>query len=243
MKKPLPILTSIIVALTLITVRAQPRPPTGPNFDGAMDKLFGDNSGFSATMEMHSTDPAGKEMTMSAKMAHVEGKSRIEMDMGGIQGANMPPQAVAQMKRMGMSKTTVINRSDKNVSYMIYPDMRAYTEISAQSKSAPMSDYKVDVTKLGEESIDGHDCIKNKCVVTDPNGPTHESTVWNASDLKQFPLKIETKSENGQIMVILFKDVKLEKPDDAQFEAPSDFKKYDSMMSLMMSLGRGGAPQ
>jgi outer membrane lipoprotein-sorting protein len=243
MKKPLPILTAIIVALTLVTARAQPRPPTGPNFDGAMDKLFGFNSGFSATMEMHSTDPTGKQMTMSAKMAHADGKSRIEMDMWGTQGANMPPQVAARMKQMGMSKTTVINRSEKNVSYVIYPDMQAYTEMPAQSKYAPASDYKVEVTKLGEESIDGHACVKNKCVVTDPDGATHEYTVWNASDLKQFPLKIETKSENGQAMVMLFKDVKLEKPDDAQFEPPSDFKKYDSMMSLMMSRARGGAPQ
>jgi hypothetical protein len=44
-------------------------------------------------------------------------------------------------------------------------------------------------------------------------------------------------------MVLLFNDVKLEKPDAALFDPPADFTKYDSMMSLMMSRVRGAPPQ
>jgi len=35
-------------------------------------------------------------------------------------------------------------------------------------------------------------CVKNKVIVTDDKGDKHESTVWNATDLKNFPVKIET---------------------------------------------------
>jgi hypothetical protein len=165
------------------------------------------------------------------------------MDMSKIQGGHMPPQAAAQMKQMGMSKMTSISRGDKKLTYLIYPDMKAYMENATKEASAAPTDYKAEVTKLGEETIDGHDCIKNKVVVTGPDGVAHESTVWNASDLKQFPVKIQTSSERGMAMVMLFKDVKLDKPDAAQFELPADCTKYDNMMSLMMSRMKGAPPQ
>jgi len=51
-------------------------------------------------------------------------------------------------------------------------------------------------------------------------------------DLKKFPVKVETIQE-GNNVTMLFKDVKVSKPEAAQFEPPADFKKYDSMMSMM----------
>jgi outer membrane lipoprotein-sorting protein len=237
MNKHFPIFISLIIGLTVLTARAQSRPPTGPNIDGAMEKLFGDNNNFSATMEFQVPTPKG-EMNMSAKMAHTAGKTRIEMDMTAMQGANMPPQAMAQMKKMGMAHMVVLNNTG-GASYMIYPDMRAYVPMPGASQpTTPPSDYKVDVTKIGDDTIDGHSCVKNKCVVTGSSGPAHESTVWNATDLKNFPLKIETKSDEGQSVVMVFKDVKLDKPDDSQFDPPSGFQKYDDMMSLMMAKAR-----
>jgi outer membrane lipoprotein-sorting protein len=238
MNKHFPVLVALVVVVTMLTARAQPRPPTGPNLDGAMEKLFGENANFSATMEFRTDNPRGGQMVVTGKMAHTAGKTRMEMDMTAMPGASIPPQAIAQMQKMGMSKMVMLNNTG-GASYVIYPDMQAYVEMPKSSASSvPASDYKVDVTKIGDESIDGHPCVKNKCVVTGSNGQPHESTVWNATDLKQFPLKIETKSEQGQAVVMLFKDVKLEKPDDSQFDPPSTFKKYDDMMSLMMSRGR-----
>ena len=243
MRKHLVVLASVMIGFALGTARAQPGPPPGPSFDGAMGKLFGDNSGFSATMEFHSTSPSGEDFTMSVKLAHAEGKAHMEMDMSSMPGSRIPPQAAAHMKQMGMSKLTMIIRRDKGLSYMVYPDMKAYTETVTGEKYAAISEYKADVTKLGQETIDGHDCVKNKVVVTDPAGSAHESTVWNATDLKEFPVKIQTTAANGNAMVLFFKDVKLGAPDDAQFDPPPDFKKYDDMMSLMMSRAKGAPPQ
>jgi hypothetical protein len=243
MNKHLTLLASVLVGLTVATADAQPRQPSTPSFDGAMGKLFGDNSGFSATMEYQSASPSGQDITISAKITHAEGKAHMEMDILNMQGGHVPPAAAARMKQMGMGKLTVIIRRDKGLSYMVYPDMKAYTETATQEKYAPVADYKSASTKLGQETIDGHDCVKNKVVVTAPDGSTHESTVWNATDLKDFPVKIQSTSEKGTAMVILFKDVKLEKPDESQFDPPSDFKKYDDMMSLMMSRVRGAPPQ
>jgi hypothetical protein len=235
LKKHFVVLASIMAGFIVVTAGAQPGPPPRPSFDGAMAKLFGDNTGFSATLEFHCTQSSGDEMIMPGKVAYSVDKSRFEMDMTKMQGGHLPPQAAAQMKQMGMARMTMISRGDKKLSYVVYPDMKAYVVNATQEASAAPSEYKAETTKLGEETIDGHDCIKNKVVVTGPDGVKHESTVWNASDLKLFPLKIQSTGDKGMAVVMLFKDVKLEKPDDAQFDLPGDFTKYDDVMTLMMS--------
>jgi hypothetical protein len=244
MKKHLVVFGSLIVGFTLVTARAQPGSPPGPSFDAALAKLFGDNSGFSATLEFHTTGPSGEEMTMPGKIAFLDGNARFEIEMAKMQGRRMPPEALARMKQMGMDKMITISRRDKKLAYIIYPGMQAYVEQAipeaGAGAGATAADYKAEVTKLGEETIDGHDCVKNKVVVTGPDGATHESTVWNATDLKKFPVKIEMAMKGGA-MVMLYKEVKLEKPDAAQFDPPADFQKYDNMMGLMMSR-RGGLP-
>jgi len=243
MKKHLFILASVIIGFTVVRVGAQPAQPPRPSLDGAISKLFGDNAAFSASVEFHSTRSSGNEVIMTGKVAYTVDKSRFDMDMSKTQGGHIPPEAVARMRQMGMSKMTSISFRDKKRCYIMYPDMKGYVEIATRETNAAPSEYKAEVTKLGGETIDGHDCIKNKVVVTGPDGVAHESTVWNATDLKQFPVKIQTDSEQGMVMVMLFKDVKLDKPDAAQFDLPADFTKYDDIMSLMMSRARGAPPQ
>ena len=98
--------------------------------------------------------------------------------------------------------------------------------------TAATANYKVETTELGKDTVDGHPCVKTKFIVTDDQGNKHESVVWNATDLKKFPVKIETVQQ-GQTMTILFKDVILAKPDAGLFEPPSSYTKYDSMQTMM----------
>jgi len=213
---------------------AQPGPPRGPQFSGAMDKLFGDNQTFSATLAMQMPDASGNTITVPGKIMYDTGKSRYEMNMTEAQGRQMPPDAVAQMKAMGMDRMVIISRPDKKVAYMIYPGMQAYVENEmpdSETSTAP-DDFKIQTTELGKDTVDGHPCVKNKVVVTDKDGTTHESTVWNATDLKNFPIKIQT-IEDGRDMTMIYKDISFTKPDASQFEPPSGYKKYDSMESLM----------
>jgi hypothetical protein len=229
--------------LTVVSSYAQTGQPPTPNLDGALAKLFGQNTGFSATLEFHVTRSSGSEMIMPGKIAFLDGKSRFDMDLSNMQGGQMPAQTAARMKRMGMGRISTLTLPGTKVSYLIYPDMKAYMENPTQNTSAAPTDYKTEVTKLGEETIDSHNCVKNKVVVTGPDGPANESIVWNASDLNQFPVKIQVASGNGADTVLLFKDIKLDKPDATLFDLPADFTKYDNMMSLMMSRARGATGQ
>jgi hypothetical protein len=225
--------------------------PAGPSLGGDMAKIFGDNSAFTANLEVHTPGVAGgAETVMSGKIAYLEGKTRFEMDMAEMMGANSSPQAAAQMKQMGVDKMVSISRPDKKTTLVIYPGLQAYMETPIQDTNAvkPASDFKSQTTELGKETVDGHACVKNKVVVTDSAGKTYESTVWNATDLKNFPVKIES-SEGGHTTTMLFKEVKFDKPAAGQFEAPADYKKYDDMMTMMqqemmkrMGGGRGMTP-
>jgi hypothetical protein len=254
MKKYILALIGAISSLTLITTQAQPGmrggmggPPSGPQLGGDMAKILGENSAFSATLEMH----AGSDMTIQGKIAYLDGKMRFDMDLSEMKNSNMPPQAAEQLKQMGMDKITTISRPDKKISCLIYAGLQAYVETPLQDADAAKSpsDYKSEITEMGKESVDGHACVKNKVVVTDKEGNAHESTVWNATDLKNFPVKVETQPKAGRTTTMLFKDVKLDKPEAAQFEPPAGFKKYDDMMTMMqqemmkrMGGGRGLPP-
>lgn len=242
MKHHFKALVTVAASLSLLPVYAQfggppggmGGGPRGPEFSGSMGKIFGDNPAFTATMEMQTKEKSGETITMPGKIAVDEGKSRYEMDMTQMKGSKMRGPDAEQMKSMGLDRMVMISRPDKKISLMIYPGMQAYVETPLRNPDAvkPESDFKIEVTELGKDTVDGHPCVKNKVVVTDNEGKTHESTVWNATDLKNFPVKVETV-EAGNTVTMLFKDVKLSKPEASEFEAPSDYKKYDNMGTMM----------
>lgn len=247
------IILATVLALSVLASHAQPGgmggPPPGPSMSGSMKKVFGEHTAFSANLEMqYQGKSSSGGMTMPGKMAALDGKSRFEMDMTQMKGGQMSPESAAQMKQMGMGSMITISRPDKKLNYMVYPGLQAYTEnpMSDPDAGKPESDFKVEVTELGKETVDGHPCVKNKVIVTDKEEKKHEFTVWNATDLKKFPVKLETV-ERANTVVMLFKDVKLAKPEASLFEPPSDFKRYESMGAMMQQemmkrIGGAGVP-
>lgn len=209
--------------------------PKGPNLSGAMAKLFGEHTGFSATLEMQTKMGNNPEpIVMPGKVAFLDGKSRFEMDMTQAKGIPMRPEQAAQMKAMGMGEMIVISRADKKISCLAYPGLQSHVEMPLQDGDGASAEakFKVDSTEMGKETVDGHPCVKNKVVVTDEQGRKFESTVWNATDLKNFPVKIESV-QNSTPVTMIFKDVKLAKPDASVFEAPANSTKYTDMMTMM----------
>ena len=130
MKKHLSILTTAILCLGLIPAFAQfGRTPSGPKFDEAMAKLFGDNSAFTAALEFQVKQPSDDPITMPGKISYDTGKARFEMSLSEAKGTKMSPEAAAQMKSMGLDQLVTLTRPDKNVAYLIYPGFESYVEI------------------------------------------------------------------------------------------------------------------
>ncbi len=160
-------------------------------------------------------------MQMESTYAALKGNVRTESDMTTMKGVNMPPQAIAQMKQMGMIRTVSIYRSDKKVLYLIYPVLKGYCEITpsaVQPTDKPeQKEPKIETTPLGKETVDGHPCAKNKLTITTDDGKQHEVIVWQASDMHDFPIQTEMQT-GGATVTTHFRDIKMTPPDASLFE-------------------------
>jgi hypothetical protein len=238
-------LTIASFCLSLVPAFAQFGPRAGgQHLGGAMDRLYGKNQTFTAGMEIQTSGPNGGDVEMHAKLSFDTGKSRMEMNMSEMRSASMPPGTAERMKEMGMDSIITITRPDLKLAYFVYPGLNSYAQMPAEQSSASVNpdDFKVESTELGKEAVGGHDCTKNKVTVTDKEGAQHEFTVWQASDLKDFPVKVVT-NEGGKPATILFNDIAFAKPAASLFDPPSGYTKYDSVPAMMqaeMMKKRGG---
>jgi hypothetical protein len=250
MKNHLPTAFLAILFFGIISAAAQPDFGGGqamPGSGAGMEKLFGSNQTFSATTEIQTkSGDDGSPTSISGKIYFDKGSSRFEMDMSEVKGGNMPPNAAAQMKSMGLDRMVTISPADKKTVYLIYPNVQSYIETTPADSSATATNAAatVEFTKLGEESAVGHPCVKNKAIVTDAKGAQHEFTVWNATDLKNFPVKIETEQQ-GNTITMTYSGISFFKPEAALFNPPASYNRYDNMQDLIQQvmIKRMGLPQ
>jgi hypothetical protein len=199
-------------------------------------KILADNPAFTANLEYHSyavAAPTG--LVEQGKLSYVNGSTRFETFMSAGD-PNLPLVDASILQQLGMDQLITISRPDKQMNYSIYPRMKAYVQrpIPASELAAFASDYQLDVTRAGDENVLGQNCVKNTVVVTGPDGVAHQLTVWNATDLNDFPIKIQS-DESGPTVFMLFRDLNLSMPDAAQFVPPVGYQKYSDFTQLMAS--------
>jgi hypothetical protein len=215
--------------------RAQLPAAGATGLNAAMTKLFGDVTAFSSQADVRLKENGGKDsLSLTMNFALLDGKMRAEIDMTQIKSAEVTAEAAASFKQMGMDKLVTIVRPDRKSTLLVYPTLRAYTEAPMSPQDAAELDGKYTVTKdkVGRETVDGHPCEKHKVTVTSEKGEKHEALVWYATDLKNFPVQMQMNQKDATV-VMLYKDVKLAKPEANLFEAPAGFTKHESMEKLM----------
>lgn len=207
--------------------------PQSTGINASLLKLFGDIKAFDAQGEIRMTDSAGKEISaMPVRMAMLNGKLRTEMDMSQMKGGNMPPESAAMLKQTGMDRMHMLITPESKTAMLIYPGLQAYAVVP--DEAAKKAEGKVDTKDLGKETVLGHPCVKKKLTMTGTDGKTEEALVWAATDLKNFPVKMEMKQE-GTTINIEYKNPSLQAPDAKLFETPSGYTKYDSVQALMQA--------
>lgn len=211
----------------------------GPlGMSATLTKLFGDIKAFSAKAEVQVLDGSQKEVAgMPMDFAMLDKMVRVELDLTQAKSSTMPPGAAEQLKSMGMAQVVSIVRPDKKLVYVMYPQQKMMMSMPLNKANAdtPGKDSKIEKTPLGKETVDGHPCVKNKVAFTGDNGEKIEATTWEASDLKDFPVKIQTK-DKGNTSTIRFQNIQFAKPDAKLFEIPGGYTEYKSPQELMQGL-------
>ncbi len=218
-----------------------------PGANPALAKVFGKHTSFSAKAQMKVMDATGKE-TMSGPVTYamLEGSTYWGMDLSAMKSAQIPPQAAASMKQMGMAEMVVVNKAGSKSALLIYPGMKAYAETPLPAEASPEAKSDIKTEVVGEETVNGHKCKKNKVTITD-GGKAQEVFTWNATDFKDFPVRVELKDASNTVLLD-YSDIKLDKPDTKLFEAPAGFTRYESVQALLQGEmmkrmgGAGGFP-
>jgi transcriptional regulator of met regulon len=171
------------------------------------------------------------------QLSLLDTQMRMEVDLSKVRSAEIPEGGGEMFKAMGMDRVITISRLDQKTSLIIFPGLQATLDTPMTEEEADSLDGEAKVvnTELGQETIDGHPCTKNKFVITDKKGRKQEGTVWNATDLKNFPVQLQIPEKDNQV-TIKFSDIKFQKPDARLFVLPTGYKQYGSMAELMGAL-------
>jgi hypothetical protein len=212
-------------------------PQGGMSISPATARLFGNPAAFTANMEMEARMSAKDRILMPSRLAFDSGKSRMDMDLTNLRGPSVAPEAMVQVKQLGIAQMTMISRPDKQLVYLVFPNIRTYVELATPKalSGQRVEAMTLSLRELGKEMVGSQPTIKNKAIVTDNTGKQIESTVWNSTALKQFPVKIETV-EQGTPVTIIFQNVNLGRQPAEAFEPPAGFTKYTNMMEMMQAV-------
>lgn len=195
------------------------------DLNAAFMKLFGSVTAFTAKVDTQVLDQSQKEwVRMPMALAALDNKVRVEVNMAQVKSKDLPENAIAKLKQMGMDRVVSIIRPDKKATFILYPGAQGYVSmpLAKAEVEAWEKGLKLEKALLGKETLDGHACVKNRVVVKNNQAPVLEATTWNATDLKDFPVQIETK-EKGNTVLMRFSQVQLAKPDAKQFELPAGY--------------------
>jgi hypothetical protein len=165
------------------------------------------------------------------------------------QGMEMPMARMGSKSRVenaGMPGVTTISLGDAKKTIMMNNATKVYSEQVHQERDQMPSMYDPDVVfekkKVGNETIDGHPCVKYDSIYYRKSKPDekHKATIWEAQDLKDFPIQMEiTVPANpkypgsGGKMVMKYKDVKLGAATASMFDVPAGYKKVNSPQEVM----------
>jgi len=232
-------LTSVaaVGCLFISVVNAQLPGGSQAGLNAGMLKLFDDVGGFTSKAEIRVQEKGSPDaVTMTVGFAMRDGKVRMDLDMSAVKSKQLPPETLAAFKAAGLETLATIVRPDRKSTLLIYPRVQGYTEVPMSRDEAAGLErkFKIQKTRLGSETLGGYSCDKNNVVISADTGEKHHATVWYATELKDFPIKVQM--EQPQMTVVFqYRDVKLAPPEASRFEAPAGFTRYGTAEQLMQN--------
>lgn len=218
-------------------------PGGGMGYNAVVGRLFNDIPAFSANVDTVLTNTADKSrLSVPMRMMKREERLRIEVDFGKLTGDGVDLQGLASMRTIGMSRLDSVVSPSERVMYVLFPDLKFSSQVPLTEGDLPNAGFRVSKKALGRETIQGQACVRQRVTLTDAKGGKTEATVWEASALNGFPVRIFFQAD-GSAVVMTFTEVGLGAPPPDQFRVPAEYKTFESMTLLMReALDRGSKP-
>ena len=125
----------------------------------------------------------------------------------------------------------IIMDMTQHTNYMVMNGM--CMQMTPQGQQNPFSQAQnasIERSPAGTDTVDGHACKVENLTVTPQNGQPAKMKVWEAEDLKGFPIKVEIESSRGPI-TIQYKDVSFDQPDASLFAHPDNCRAMPTGMA------------
>lgn len=227
------------LALPLLTAPARAQGAglgngTGFGADKIIFKLLEPVKGFSADLRIQIRNTSGATLELPAKVDYAQQMARLDIDMSKAKGDQLPAEALEQIKAMGMSLMSSLTFLDKGQTLVIYPKLKAYAKLPAEdsTSAAQLAALSLKAEEQGQETIDGHVCVKRRYSGKLPTGKAVSLTAWCARDLKEFPLRMQF-IENDSSVTMSYSELRLEPPLPARFALPSGYTEYPSIQEMI----------
>lgn len=149
---------------------------------------------------------------------------------GALSGPNFETKVYRKgdLIRVDMPGHYIVTDVSTLTSYGYFPGTNSCLENSTpQSGSVPFSmlkDAKIEHVLVGEEKVEGHPCKVEDVTIQHEGRPTIKLKVWEAQDLKGFPIKIVREAQMAATpsRTLLYRDVQLGPQDASLFARPKD---------------------
>jgi len=227
-------LAPVLLALSLLPAAAQLDGPGSTGVSASLIRLFGTNNQFTAQAVVQVLGPDSKERLSTPMSFTLHGnKIRVEVDMNRMRNP-AEPNALAQVKPLGLDTVVSIIRPDLKASLIAFPKLKAFVklELPPAEATAFLQRARIQRTTVAKEKMEGHPCLKQKVVITDEAGKKSEATVWAATDLREFPVCVATKEAEGTV-VIRLRQIKFGPTEASKFEPPAGYLECADMQVLM----------
>lgn len=152
----------------------------------------------------------------------------------GAQGSMKVYRSVDKMRTdMPGGMGYMIMELTQHTAYMVMNGMCMQTATQAQQNPfAQAQDATIERSAAGTDTVDGHACKVENLTVTPRNGKPTKMKVWEAQDLKGFPVKVEMQTDKGPVTVE-YKDISFDAPAASLFTHPENCRQMPTMPGSM----------
>jgi len=223
----------LLISALIAVAQLPPGDPSGLN--PALARLFVDFPGFSARAYVRVQEKNDeKSLQVPLDFQFLEGNMRAEIDMTQVRSKELPRDFLSNLKQIGMDRIITLMQSERRETAVIYPGLQAVVRLPSATPTNGVARPPPPLKKkrLSTETVDGHSCEKYRVTLADSSGESQEALVWEAKDLKNFPVQIQMKRGTTSVWV-LYREIKMERPDPQVFEIPKGSREFDNVQKVM----------